>query len=320
MPERYFDEEDHAALRFGWEHRKRWRDRENIQEGTPDEKRRHHFVPRMWLRNWADLDTQRLKVIDVERLRSFETGTSSVMLANDLYKVGTEAAPGHDMGPEEAFSRIEGAGATAMGAALAGDQLDDEQRYDLALLIAVQHLRVPEVIANAVPADPLGLKPAIDAFAAEMLATADGPPPPEFSEHAYGRSSHELAQYMLDGFPEYAAIERGFGFWNLLDAMHHLAGRIYRRQLTVTATGPILLLGDDPVPTRPLGGTYFKAEGVTRCIDTPVPLGPHTLLLIGNRPDGAGTVDPREIDHYSVISNAIQLDRAERFMVGPPTT
>lgn len=320
MPERYFDEDEHAELRFGRDHRTRWRDRENIQEGSPDEKRRHHFVPRMWLRNWADPRTQRLEVIDVERLRSFKTGTSNVMLVNDLYRVGTEASPGHDMGPEEAFSRIEGAGAVAMGAALVGGELDDDQRYDLALLIAVQHLRVPQVITDAVPEDPLGLKPAIDAFAAEMLATADGPPPPEFRDHAHGRSSHELAQYMLDGFPEFAAIERGFGFWNLLDAMHHLAGRIYRRQLTVVTTDSILLLGDDPVPTRPLGGTYFKAEGVTRCIDTPVPLGPHTLMLIGNRPDGVGAVDSREIDHYSAISNEIQLDRAERFVIGPPTT
>ena len=63
--------------------------------------------------------------------------------------------------------------------------------------------------------------------------------PPEFSEHAYGRSSHELARYMLDRFPEFAAIERGFGFWNLLDAMHHLAGRVHRRQWTISTTRSI---------------------------------------------------------------------------------
>jgi hypothetical protein len=318
MPERYFDEDEHAELRFGQKHRERWRERENIQAGTPQEKRRHHFVPQMWLRNWADPENEVVDVIDVVRLRSFGTGTHNIMLVNDLYRVGTEASPGHDMGPEEAFSRIEGAGAAAMCAVLEREDLDDEGRYDLALLVAVQHLRVPEVIANAIPNDPHGLRPALDLFAAEMLTAPDGPPPPDFSQHAYGRSSHEIAQYLLDAFPKFAAIERGFGFWNLLEAMHHLAGRIYRRQWTITSTSSILLLGDDPVPTRPLGGTYFKAEEVTRCVDTPVPIGPHTLLLIGNRPNGAGAADPRAIDHYSAISNEIQLNRADRFLIGPP--
>lgn len=317
MPERYFDEDDHVERRHPSRHRERWRERENIQQGTPEEKRRHHFVPQMWLRNWADPTTGFVHVIDFQRRRTFGAGTHNVMLVTDLYRVGTEASPGHDMGPEEAFSRIEGAGATAMGAAIAGEDLDDERRYDLALLIAVQHLRVPELVASAVPEDPVGVQPGIEAFAAALLAAPDGPPPPEFREHANGRSRHELAESLLDGFSEFIAIERGFGFWNLLEAMHHLASRIYRRQLTVAAAESTLLLGDDPVPTRPLGGTFFKADGVTRCIDSPVPIGPHTLLLVGNRPDGTGAVDPREIDHYSAISNEIQLDRAKRFLIGP---
>lgn len=318
MPERYFDEDEHAELRVGGQHRERWRERENIQEGTPEEKRRHHFVPQMWLRGWADPETGMVEVIDVERLRAFGTATHNVMLVTDLYRVGTQVSSGHDMGPEEAFSRIEGAGTLALSAVLQGNDLDDELRYDLALLVAVQHFRVPEVIANAVPEDPHGLKPGLEAFAAEMLAAPEGPPPPEFREHGRGRSNHEIAQQLLDGFAEFAAIERGFGFWNLLDSMHHLAGRIYRRQWTTAQTRTVLLLGDDPVPTPPLGGTYFKAEGVTRCVDTPVPIGPHKLLLIGNRPNGVGAVDPREIDHYSAISNEIQLDRANRFLIGPP--
>lgn len=318
MPEPYFDEDVHDQLRFGAEYRERWRELENIHEGTPAEKRRHHFLPRMWLRNWAHPDTGKIHVIDVDRLGSFDTKPTKIMLVKDLYRVGTEASPGYDMGPEEAYSRIEGAGAAAMKAMLAGHEPTDEQRYDLALVVALQHVRVPEVIATAVPADPLGMREGIEALAAALLAEPDGPPPPEFSESALGRSSHELAQSLLDGFPEFVAVERGFGFWNLLEATHHLAGRICRRQWTVATTKSMLLLADDPVSARPLGGTTFKAHGVTHVVDTPVPIGPHTLLLIGNRPDGTGAVDVEQAEDYAAISNEIQLNRAKRFLVGPP--
>lgn len=256
MPEPYFDEDDHDQLRFGAEHRQRWRGLENIHEGTPVKKRRHHFVPRMWLRNWAHPATGRVHVIDVERLGSFDTDPTKIMLVNDLYRVGTEASAGYDMGPEEAYSRIEGAGAAAMHVMLIGHELTGEQRYDLALVVALQHLRVPEVIATAVPDDPSGMKEGIEAFAAAVLAEPDGPPPPEFRDIALGRSSHELAQSLLDRFPEFAALERGFGFWNLLEATHHLAGRICRRQWTISTTKSILLFGDDPVSARPLGDVW----------------------------------------------------------------
>jgi hypothetical protein len=53
-------------------------------------------------------------------------------------------------------------------------------------------------------------------------------------------------------------------------------------------------------------------------VDTPVPIGPHTLLLIGNRPDGTGAVDVEQTEGYAAISNEIQLNRATRFLVGPP--
>jgi hypothetical protein len=272
----------------------------------------------MWLRNWADPASQQLEVINVEELDSFGARPTNVMIIKDLYRVGTDASPGYDMGPEEAFARIEGAGAAAMNAMLAGQALTDEQRYDLALVIALQHVRVPEVIGTVVPEDPSGTKAAIEAFAAAMLAEPDGPPPPEFEGAALGRSSHELAQFALDNFPEFAAIERGFSFWNLLDAAHHLAGRIYRRQWTTLTTQSTLLLSDDPVSRAPLGGTTFKVAGVTLVVDTPVPIGPHALLLIGNRPDGAGAIEAEHTDDYAGISNEIQMHSAKRFLVGPP--
>jgi hypothetical protein len=318
MPEPFFDEAEHHVQRVALAHRERWHELENIQAGTPDEKRRHHFVPRMWLRNWADPISGRLEVIEVQELGGFRAGPASVMVVNDLYRVGAQASPGYDMGPEEAFAKIEGAAAAAMRAVLADQGLTDEQRYDLALLVALQHVRVPEVIAMAIPEDPSGTKAGIEAFAAAMLAEPDGPPPPEFESVARGRSSHEVAEFALRGFPEFSRIERGFSFWNLLDTAHHFAERIYRRQWTLFTPESILLLGDDPVSTAPLGGTTFKVEGVTTVVDTPVPIGPHALLLIGNRLDGTGAIEAAHSEEYAGISNEIQIHRAKRFLIGPP--
>lgn len=68
----------------------------------------------------------------------------------------------------------------------------------------------------------------------------------------------------------------------------------------------------------PLGNTTMKANGETVAYDTPVPLGPHTLLLIGDRPDGAGEVSQADGTLYAAVSNEIQFNRVQRFLVGPP--
>ena len=268
-------------------------------------------------RNWADPATDRLEVVNVEELKDFSAGPGNVMLVTDLYRVGFEAAGGYDMGPEEAFARIEGDAAQAMKRLLAGDQLTDDERYDLSLLIALQHVRVPHVVDAAVPDDPSGTRDAIDGFTTAMLAEPDGPPPPMFEESGRGRTSHELARLALDGYEEFAGIQRGFAFWGLLDAAHVLAARIYRRQRTVLTTTSILLLGDDPVPVTPLGNTTVKSSGDTVAYDTPVPLGPHTLLLIGDRPDGAGQIAQEAAEDYAGVSNEIQINRVRRLLVAP---
>jgi hypothetical protein len=298
-------------------HRDRWREIEAIEDGTPTEKRKHHFVPQLWLRRWLDPQTGLLTVVDAERARHFPASTGNVMHVNDLYRVGVELTTGTDMGPEEAFSRIEDAAARAIAAVLGGQALTDDARYDLALLIALQHVRTPDVVATAVPEDPVGITDFVHQVAAEFLAAPDAPAPPEF-EHALGRSRHQLAERLLDGLPTFNAMERGFGFWRLLDIAHHFAGRIYTRDWTFIASTWTLMLGDNPVPAEPLGETTRKARGEITVWDTPVPLDPDTLLLIGNRPRGTGLSSPVDADGYSVMSNDLQVYRAERFVIAPP--
>lgn len=272
----------------------------------------------MWLRRWIDPNTDMLTVVDANEARDFTSSTRNVMHVNDLYRVGIELTAGTDMGPEEAFSRIEGAGAAAMSAILDRRELDDNDRYDLALLVALQHIRTPEVIDSAVPEDPLELTGVIEQAATMLLAEPEAPAPPEFEHSALGRSTHQLADRLLEGLPTFNAMERGFGFWNLIDIAHHFAGRIHARDWTVIASTRTLMLGDDPVPAQPLGETTRRARGEITAWDTPVPLAPSMLLLIGNRP--RGTPHDGEIDHdgYSILSNEMQVYRARRLLVAPP--
>jgi hypothetical protein len=104
----------------------------------------------------------------------------------------------------------------------------------------------------------------------------------------------------------------------LLNAAHQLAGRTYRRQWTPLATKSNLPIGDDPVSATPLGGITFKVSGASLVVDARVPIGPHALLLVGNRPDGTGAVEAGSSEEYAEFSNEIQIDRAKPFLVAPP--
>jgi hypothetical protein len=317
MPRDYYDDKNRAADDEENAHRDRWTDLQKL-EGSSKQTRRHHFVPQMWLRNWASEDTGQFEVFDVDESRNFRTKPANVMTVRDLYLAGIDVAAGRDMGPEDAFAQIEGSAAGAMRSVLQDEALDDTERYDLALFLGLQHIRVPHVIERAVPADPSGIHELITATAPLLLEGDDGPVPAELERSAKGRSRHEFAKDLLDGLPDFVGLERGFGFRNLLEGAQAYAARIYRREWTVVTTESILLISDDPVPVSPLGVTTVRTDDGASVWDTPVPIGPHRLLLIGNRPRGAGPVAHEQTEAYAGLSNDLQIANAQRFLVGPP--
>jgi hypothetical protein len=318
--EDYFDQTPWQLSDDERAHQQRWACLSGLEEGTPNEKRRHHFVPRMWLRNWADPDTGQIEVFDARRGHSFNPGTGQVMLEADLYRAGFQLANGRDMGPEEVFSRIEAAATGALRSVLDDLELDDAGRYDLSLLIALQFVRVPGQMRRAIPTDPGGVREATTARARYFLERPDQPAPNEMGASARGRSTHEIAEVLLAGVEELVGFERGMMLRDLLTSIHDGATRIYRRHWTVIRTDSVLLFSDNPVPLPPLGGTTLRHRGEVTTWDTPVPLDPHTVLAIGNRSRGSGDAPEELARHYAAVSNEVQIARSERFLVSPVRT
>lgn len=315
--ENYFDEPPWQLSDDERAHQQRWAALSDLREGTPNEKRRHHFVPRMWLQNWADPETGQIEVFDARQGHSFSPGTGQVMVESDLYRAGFQLANGKDMGPEEVFSRIEAAAAGALRTVLAGVELDDAGRYDLSLLVALQFVRVPRQVNSAVPADPGGVRETVTASANYHLERPDQPAPDEVGASGRGPSTHELAEVLLAGLDELVGFERGMMLRDLLTSIHDGATRIYRRHWTVIRTDSVVLISDNPVPLPPLGGTTLRYRGEVTVWDTPVPLDPHTVLAIGNRPRGSRDAPEELAPNYAAVSNELQIAKSERFLVSP---
>lgn len=310
MPEPPFDEHAPSATEDERAHRDRWEAVLSGIGGTAQETRRHHFVPQFWLRQWAD-GSGRVYVVEAgEGVRGFAASTKNVMVVTDLYRAGVAVHAGLDFGPEDWFSAVESAAAGVLEVLVSGTEaLSAEQRYDFAFMLALQHLRTPSAISQLVP-DDAGLRDWVE----QMADLVGGSDEPVLKDTPNDQVAGEL-RARLDDF---VGVERGFGFWNVFHHAHDLAARIYRREWTVIATGGLVFIGDNPVPLSPLGGTTVKIHGSIEVIETPVPLGPQRVLLIGNRPrgleDGGLLVEP---DGYGAACNEIQFARMERFLVGP---
>lgn len=262
------------------------------------------------------MTSSNLNVLDVDQLRVFSTRTSKTMLENELYSTGVELFEGFDSGPEEIFSKVEGAAAAAMRSLESPQSLTDHQRFDLAVFLALQHARVPHVIAEKIPSDPFGME--------HLLRLAIGDKQPanlqDLASRDYMRNQYEpdSLNKFLGGVGVYNGLERSLMFDHLLKGVFGLAARVYRRQWTVLTTRSILFLGDDPVPITPLGSMTLKTQGQVTAHDTPVPIGPHLLLLIGDRRNGRHSIEPADSEFYAGLSNEVQLRKARRFLVTPP--
>jgi len=67
----------------------------------------------------------------------------------------------------------------------------------------------------------------------------------------------------------------------------------------------------------PFGNTTIKAGGRTTTWDTPIPLGPRTILAVGNRRDGELPVAEEHWLALIGVSNRIQMESMQRFLFGP---
>lgn len=105
--------------------------------------RRQHYVPRFYLRRFADQKAQ-IGVLEVETGRRFSVGVANIALERDLYTVvGPDKQPSPVV--EHLLSQLESLVAPTMEAICAGRLPPrGRQRTDMALFLALQMLRTPE--------------------------------------------------------------------------------------------------------------------------------------------------------------------------------
>jgi hypothetical protein len=291
----------------------RWGHLERV--GADPEKRRHHYIPQMWLRRWAGPGGQ-VDCFDFESHRNYSSSPINLAVVKDLYRVGTDHAEGLDMGPEDALAEVEGAASAVLDKVQAGGALTEGDRLDLSLLVVLQLVRVPHVVADITGG---GVSIDLRSIADFMLSNPNEPVPATWRKAITGDTLHDAARRLLEGADEYEKVERGFSYWNLLHHGRQIAARVARRQWTIVELGSaVALIGDNPVPVAPLGDTTFKADGITASWDTPVPIGPRHILAIGNRPEGSEALPQALWPDLVAVSNRIQFESAKRYLFSAP--
>lgn len=99
--------------------------------------KRHHLLPRLYLKRWAD-ERGQVRLVDTHEDRSFVANIADALVQNGFYNVETNDGSPPDM-VESVLAGLEGYCATAFAALDAGMwPLDDESRTALAHFIALQ--------------------------------------------------------------------------------------------------------------------------------------------------------------------------------------
>ncbi|MFJ9551968.1 DUF4238 domain-containing protein [Streptomyces erythrochromogenes] len=213
--------------------------------------KKHHFVPQMYLRNFAD-DKDRTQVVRLATKRSTTERINTVAATNHFHRltVGDEES----LHLEDAATALEGRAAQPMLRLIDPSKrvwpLPREERMTLAFFIAFQYLRVPVK------------RDALSSLAAQLPEIFGGDLPEELREldipimHAMSMVGAAL--------PEGAA-ELCNRTWWIVD---------FKRKRLATSDVPVIPLPDENTTERSAaglrspGGVYF-------------PLSPQTALFIG---------------------------------------
>jgi hypothetical protein len=112
--------------------------------GVQNRAKRHHVVPRFYLRRWAD-ERDRVYVVDLAAGHERLSSTESVCVRKDFYTFEAEDGTRSD-GFEQVLSGIEGMASSVFRSIDAGAwPLDAEQRGVMANFIALQMARLPDL-------------------------------------------------------------------------------------------------------------------------------------------------------------------------------
>lgn len=102
---------------------------------------KHHYVPRFLLERFADeRDTKRqVWALDNASGRPFKTNPRNLAAVSDFYTQDGEP----EDAAEEALARLEAHGAALIARLVAGEEISDQERADLAVFVGQTHMRTP---------------------------------------------------------------------------------------------------------------------------------------------------------------------------------
>lgn len=110
---------------------------------------RQHFVPRLLLREFTDLDSGLVYVYDKHDDRAFQATPKRIGAQNSFYDL--EVSESITLTAEEGLSRVEGSASKIIDKIRLNESMDEvseKERARLALFIAVQTYRVPHMRKN----------------------------------------------------------------------------------------------------------------------------------------------------------------------------
>ncbi|MFS0700029.1 DUF4238 domain-containing protein [Cellulomonas sp. 179-A 4D5 NHS] len=242
--------------------------------GSAEIARRHHTVPRFFLRGFAD--GERITTVRLPGSRRFTQSVRHASVVTDFYSV--EGHPDGEDVVEKALGEIEGAAAEAIRQAASGSwPLGQEDRTWLGFYLAVQMVRTPiqrrtveylarqmrrmEIALNGKPA----LREALESHTASKLTdvelnavwkratSPDGPPFP------WAKAAH---------------IEQMFE--DAISLLPYIVGRpwclvTFDRRSLITSDSPVCLVRDPEAPSS-MGVGFLNAKGITIALTRKVAL------------------------------------------------
>lgn len=270
-------------------------------QGKPP--RDHHYIPQFYQRQWAGADgrVERYTRVPTGQIHCKRDHPAAVGYQPDLYR-----HPDQGMEEWEAqqlewaiFGRIDGAGAKALAALLAGRAAlrDDKTRMDWALFMRSMLMRTPSQMEGALSA--LGAiwrrpdKPSQDHYMQQYWKPGMPPTVEQFLETLNPNAMQEAAFRI---FAESLAADR------LVRYICQLPWRV----IDCTLAGYPLLLSDHPVVLVPLQTDDGHMA---------MPLSPSKLLVIAGNARVKRQADGIPLNLVTKIMNRLTVERARHFVI-----
>lgn len=253
---------------------------------------RHHVVPQMLLRRFADADGRLVMVGRNPPHRVVPTTVRTAAAVTDYYRIETDDVDpdhreGHDPeAVEKVLAGLEGEAAPMLDGLAAGRPTTVRARFQISFFIAMQHVRVPAFRADLDRLGTLLMRAELEGRLDEdrvgvFLRERGSPNGPDdvrgFLERAVGDDGPTLR--MSQPHAVQASIRHGLD--TVMPALFSRAWTVLRFD------HPVLLIGDAPVAAWSPPRRDGLPVGIADAREVYLPLDRRTALVVTGRPAGS---------------------------------